>query len=386
MESAAVGRNDDEGRRDKVSAPLAVAADNGLLPTDLLREILLRLPADALCRLRLVCRPWRWFTSDPGFANAHATRHLLITGLDRSRRAVHTLDMSSGNILRRILVPRQGFDLTTAQPDLVCVSPDHGPSFLLNSVTGVVATMPKNVGCAVESPSILGLVPATGEYKVLRFHLESMNRSMVQYCHVVTLGVNRRWRAGSRPPMIIEWRRSGHRVVMGGVAYFLLGTCLLNSASIGPDSIASFDLATEEWRPTMAGPLSSSGSSKLLYHKHRHEFRLAKLNGCLVTVHHYQDCLMNLWFLVDADKGIWAKKHSIQCEPGFCKHACDPPHPLSVLNDERIVFRVLGGVLRAYDPSTSMWADLASLGGYSAIGIHEGSLLCSSVQPINPDP
>jgi hypothetical protein len=95
---------------------------------------------------------------------------------------------------------------------------------------------------------------------------------------------------------------------------------------------------------------------------------------------------MNIWFLVDADKGIWAKKHSIQCEPGFCKHACDPPHPLSVLNDERIVFRVLGGVLRAYDPSTSMWADLASLGGYSAIGIHEGSLLCSSVQPINSDP
>jgi hypothetical protein len=70
---------------------------------------------------------------------------------------------------------------------------------------------------------------------------------------------------------------------MGGVAYFLLGTCLLNSASIGPDSIASFDLATEEWRPTMAGPLSSSGSSKLLYHKHRHEFRLAKLNGCLLS-------------------------------------------------------------------------------------------------------
>ncbi|PAN06429.1 hypothetical protein PAHAL_1G263200 [Panicum hallii] len=333
MESAAVGRNDDEGRRDKVSAPLAVAADKGLLPTDVLREILLRLPADALCRLRLVCRPWRSLTSDPGFANAHATPHLLITGLDRSRRA-HSLI-------------------------LVCVSPDHGPSFLLNSVTGVVATMPKNVGCAVESPSILGLLPATGEYKVLRFHLESMNGSMVQYCHVVTLGVNRRWRAGPRPPMIIGWRRSGHRVVMGGVAYFLLGTCLLNSASIGPDSIASFDLATEEWRPTMAGPLSSSGSSKLLYHKHRHEFRLAKLN----------DCLMNIWFLVDADKGIWAKKHSIQCEPGFCKHACDPPHPLSVLNDERIVFRVLGGVLRAYDPSTSMWADLASLGGYSAIAV-----------------
>ncbi|RLN07886.1 hypothetical protein C2845_PM11G07510 [Panicum miliaceum] len=278
MESSAVGRNDDEGRRDKVSAPLAVAADDGLLPTDVLLEILLRLPADALCRLRLVCRSWRSLTSDPGFANAHAGRHPLITGLDPSRRAVHTQDMSSGNILRRILVPRQGFDLTTAQPDLVCVSPDHGPSFLLNSVTGgVVATMPKNVGCAAESPSIIGLVPATGEdYKVLRFHLESMNRSTVQYCHVVTLGVNRRWRAGPRPPMIIEWRRSGHRVVMGGVAYFLLGTCLFNSASIGPDSIASFDLATEEWRPTMAGPLTLS-STKLLYHKHKHEFRSSTL-------------------------------------------------------------------------------------------------------------
>ncbi|OEL27778.1 hypothetical protein BAE44_0011205 [Dichanthelium oligosanthes] len=320
MESV-IRRNDDDGR-DKVNdAPLAAAAAAGIgvLPTDVLRDILLLLPADALCRLRLVCRPWRSLTSDPGFATAHAVRHPLITGLGSSRREVCIFGMS-GNVLRRILVPRRGLHLTSAQPDLVRVTPDRGPSFLVNSVTGEVATMPKNAGSAVESPSILGFVPATGEYKALRFGLLQINCSLVQSCHVVTLGGNQRWRVGPRPPVLIEWKRSVHRVVMGGAAYFLLRQSLLNSADVDPDSIASFDLATEEWRPTtMAGPLSSlltgPSDTKLLYLKHRYEFRLAQLDGCLVVVHHHGDCSMNLRLLVDKDKRLWAKKYSMQCEP-----------------------------------------------------------------------
>ncbi|KAF8696783.1 hypothetical protein HU200_036416 [Digitaria exilis] len=54
----------------------------------MLREILLRLPADALCRLRLVCRPWRSLTSDPSFARAHAARHPLIAERGPHRRRV----------------------------------------------------------------------------------------------------------------------------------------------------------------------------------------------------------------------------------------------------------------------------------------------------------
>ncbi|KAF8735764.1 hypothetical protein HU200_014441 [Digitaria exilis] len=45
------------------------------MPEDALYEILLRLPAEDLCRLRAVCRPWRSLLSDPHFIAAHAARH-----------------------------------------------------------------------------------------------------------------------------------------------------------------------------------------------------------------------------------------------------------------------------------------------------------------------
>ncbi|KAL6850502.1 hypothetical protein ACP4OV_021129 [Aristida adscensionis] len=45
------------------------------LPLDALYEVLLRLPAKDLCRLRAVCRRWRALLSDPQFVAAHAARH-----------------------------------------------------------------------------------------------------------------------------------------------------------------------------------------------------------------------------------------------------------------------------------------------------------------------
>jgi len=56
------------GRRKKpaeLPAPVSIALasqNDGLLPTNVLYEVLLRLPAKELCRLRLVCRSWRSLT------------------------------------------------------------------------------------------------------------------------------------------------------------------------------------------------------------------------------------------------------------------------------------------------------------------------------------
>ncbi|CAO2180599.1 unnamed protein product [Urochloa humidicola] len=53
MASASLVRN---GRRRLNDAhPAVVVSNDGVLPADALYEVLLRLPADALCRLRLVC-------------------------------------------------------------------------------------------------------------------------------------------------------------------------------------------------------------------------------------------------------------------------------------------------------------------------------------------
>jgi hypothetical protein len=129
------------GRRKKpaeLPAPVSIALasqNDGLLPTDALYEVLLRLPAKELCRLRLVCRSWRSLTSDPGFARAHASRHPpLVAGMWKSTE-VHLLDLTRGNNIVRLLhVPQPVYDLSTAQLGLLCVSPIDGClSYVLDS-------------------------------------------------------------------------------------------------------------------------------------------------------------------------------------------------------------------------------------------------------------
>ncbi|OEL15303.1 hypothetical protein BAE44_0023677, partial [Dichanthelium oligosanthes] len=106
------------------------------LPTDVLYEVLLRLPAIVLCRLRLVCRWWRSLTSDPDFAKAHTFRHPLVAGisLKRRRREVHIIDLS-GNVVRRLPIARSVYDLNT-HLDLICVSAEWGwcSSYILTAV------------------------------------------------------------------------------------------------------------------------------------------------------------------------------------------------------------------------------------------------------------
>ncbi|KAF8731991.1 hypothetical protein HU200_015941 [Digitaria exilis] len=78
--STSLVRHDDDEHGKPHGPPLAVAND-GVLPTDVLRDVLLRLPANVLCRFRLVCRSWRQLTFDPTFAEAHSRRYPLVVTL-----------------------------------------------------------------------------------------------------------------------------------------------------------------------------------------------------------------------------------------------------------------------------------------------------------------
>jgi hypothetical protein len=101
---------------------------DGVLPADVLYDVLLRLPANDVCRRRAVCRSWRTLTSDPGFARAHASRHPLLAGVHISRdddREIRVVDLFSGDIVRRITPvarPRYGMN---SQLHMVCVSAMH---------------------------------------------------------------------------------------------------------------------------------------------------------------------------------------------------------------------------------------------------------------------
>ncbi|OEL15206.1 hypothetical protein BAE44_0023773 [Dichanthelium oligosanthes] len=108
------------------------------------------------------------------------------------------------------------------------------------------------------SPFLLGHIPSTAERKVFYSHMSitthvGQGGHAVQACKVTALdgdGGAGRWRVIPSPPALIA-SNSRNRVVIEGVAYFLLNLFYNNHANLKPDAIAVFGLATEEWRPTM---------------------------------------------------------------------------------------------------------------------------------------
>ncbi|KAL6595054.1 hypothetical protein ACP70R_048157 [Stipagrostis hirtigluma subsp. patula] len=373
------------------------APNDGLLPTDVLREILLRLPANVLCRFRLVCRSWRSLTSDPIFAKAHSSRHPLVVCLhaDAGRRGcsreIRFVDLS-GNIVKRISTGQDwdGHGLTL-QHNLLCVTHVKGKACVVHPATGAITVLPSDIAAkhennstAIYSMSIIGQVPSTGEYKVLRIHRYHMDDEPEQTCDVITLGGSSSggagsWRVRQRPPIRVM-TTSFHEAVVGGVAYFLLDGYLL--ANVKRDAIASFDLATEEWRSTtFRGPLNDllTGADD----EHRISLYLARLNGCLVTIcRNYQDwrdedCCIDLWFSMDIDKGLWTKRYCLRSVPSLLHEGL--VFPLVALDNERILLWVNGaGILREYNTRASTSTNLATIQNCFSVSMYQGSLLCSS--------
>ncbi|GJN03452.1 hypothetical protein PR202_ga20902 [Eleusine coracana subsp. coracana] len=269
------------------------AAGRGVLPLDVLFHVLVRLPAKEICRFRAVCRPWRSLTSDPVFIEEHAARHgspLIVASFHDDDKHVHLMDLC-GRILKTLPVPA-GLTCLCSRLDLICVASLIGNISLINPATGAVKYLPNAPAEHFESHDS----SSDEEYKVLRVSSVSTPTTWFDDredlpCHgtgVLTVnGSARRTRCDMR-------------------------------CGIAPHYIAVFNLDKEQWR-SIPGPRHGDyydhGSfdddedvSK--YFDMWTGSTLAELNGCLVLLHKRdpQDSstFLDLWFLSDAKKHVWA--------------------------------------------------------------------------------
>ncbi|CAL5079006.1 unnamed protein product [Urochloa decumbens] len=257
------------------------------LPFDASYEILLRLPAKDLCRLRAVSRAWRSLLSDPQFIAAHRACHpgpLIVSGHPtstghRSGDVQFNIMDLSGRIIKRLHVAGDGTtDNATddvkisSQAGLVCILGDMGKRCrVLDPATGAVTSLPEGLAeeHAANRPDmgqysatvVCGKVASTGEYKVLRvldirlFSFPCFNSNPKPLCELLTLNGsgNARWRGKkTSPDPVIVYDQTSRAVLDGCVYFFLKEDAPLHTT--GPKRIASFDPGTEEWRRTMKGP------------------------------------------------------------------------------------------------------------------------------------
>ncbi|TVU41351.1 hypothetical protein EJB05_14858, partial [Eragrostis curvula] len=326
------------------------ASDIGALPLDSLCEILLRLQAKELCRLRLVCRLWRSLLSDPLFATAHASRHpmpLIIAGYTQEAGRDVLVDIMdlSGQIVKQV----RGMDgdrVLSLPLDRVCVNNIdstsssyrvfnpireelyHLPDKLLDPATGAVYHIPGNfaeehlelASSLITNPKYLfGQIAGTGEYKVFRmlfhFSIGIGGRQMLEVCSLNGSSSSSGWRAITSPEDGIQISRFTS-VVINGIVYSTRydphHSITFDNQVTEKDLIFTFDLETETWGPCIRGPpITFPDDADLMFYylglPNVKQLALANLRRSLVVVHGPAPYI-DLWFLMDSGKNLWVKQ------------------------------------------------------------------------------
>ncbi|GJN24842.1 hypothetical protein PR202_gb12610 [Eleusine coracana subsp. coracana] len=364
--------------------PAPAASSCGALPLDALSEILLRLPAKDLCRLRAVCRSWYSVTSDPFFIGAHAARHpgpLFLAKFRGDRAHIHVVDLS-GTVIKRMPETSASHQVLFTRLNLACLATEWNRCRVLNPATGAVRVLPEGPApnhvnrVNLSNPYTffaLGRVTSTAVYKVFRMFnrpgFMSMGQQLFELFTINGCTDHARWREMQSPVHVVKpWTG----VVADGVVYFFVMDTIGNV--IPPDFIVSFDLGREEWRRGLTGPISGNAGALEQYRKKKAELDLAELKGYLVVAHYHESpCRMDLWFLTNFENEIWVKEYSIPIiqtpNYDFCVK------PLFVLDDGRLVlYQTPIGQLLICDPGANTFAEV-EMGHLDSVGVFTGSLL-----------
>ncbi|KAJ1275025.1 hypothetical protein BS78_05G105300 [Paspalum vaginatum] len=112
------------------------------------------LPAKELCRLRVVCRPWRSLLSDPRFIAAHTSCHpepLIVASHDTScechdeGRVLCDIMDSNGRVIKRILATGNEW-MMFAHLEFVCIETRWTKNcHMVNLATGDVFSLPEEL-------------------------------------------------------------------------------------------------------------------------------------------------------------------------------------------------------------------------------------------------
>jgi hypothetical protein len=152
--------------------PVVATSNDGVLPMDLLYEIMLRLPTQPLCRFRAVCRSWRFLLCHPEFiAAAQNPGPLLAIGVNydysSSSNQVSVVDMESGDVVERVNVASNNTEVCRLNHDRVVCVPDPNIKVirLIDLDNDAVCRLPRP--SFYSTWSIVSRAAATGDRKVL---------------------------------------------------------------------------------------------------------------------------------------------------------------------------------------------------------------------------
>ncbi|KAK6135610.1 hypothetical protein DH2020_030658 [Rehmannia glutinosa] len=260
------------------------------IPSEILLEMLLRLPAKSLFRFRTVCKAWRRIIDDPSFIKSHNNNQHSDTTLfiRTSTGTLYSLSLDSLNytngqqtidVTHVKNVVRQGVPRLPAFPVASC----HGLILIShydikkiwviwNPLTGEFHELPQPDIDVRLIGSGLGYDSVSDDYKVVRIDEMCRNGKVVYQTFVYSLKLNS-WKMIRDCPCDFSWGSQG--VFLNGALHW-----------ISWDMIIALDLAVEDYRQL---PLPSV---RLPVDK-----RLDALGGCLILSDAY--AMKRAWVMKD---------------------------------------------------------------------------------------
>ncbi|XP_056699840.1 F-box protein CPR1 isoform X2 [Spinacia oleracea] len=327
-----------------------------VLPTEIIAEILSKLPVKILLRFLCVCKAWNLLIKTPNFIKLHlnqtlisnSDRHILLyyPFLYSAELDIHH-DRISFSKLHHPLSPLQ-VHLFGSCNGIICIAdPSKTDIFLFNPLTKSHRKLPANKILNSDIGYVLfgfGYDSKNDDYKVLRlvqgFTNDKMFYSEAKLCSLN----NNSWKSVEGISLYLIYADC-HGVLVNEALHYIV-----NSEELGSSGkfIASFDLQNESFSLMDCSKFLGKGESNLM-------MLLTELDGCLcVMVNHLNNFILeraDLWVMKEyGNKESWAKLYSIGQE---CVRSGMQIKPIVYSKDGK-------SILLEIDVSKFAWYDLES--------------------------
>ncbi|KAK9064394.1 hypothetical protein SSX86_015776 [Deinandra increscens subsp. villosa] len=310
-------------------------------PTEIIEEILSRLPVKTLLQFRSVSKPWRSLISDPPFTKLHFSRSghrtaLFISAYDPSARKRYFLSapLDGGSVTHLATldnVPPCTSNTTESEHlnGLVCFTSANGTfdsnyAFVVNPSTHKILKVPDSVSWVNygdgESNTcyLFGFHESRNEHKILNIRIRKFRSVEI----LIFCMSNHSWRKLNEkfPIGYDEYSiRIKCSVCVNSVIHFMI----LNSSDI-----LTFDLQTEKF--------SKISTPDYIMPQGIVAYRIIKINGCVGIVCHDEESIqMHIWILQDYERRVWVRETITFPEPWI---DLDGTSPLDSVNMDEIIF------------------------------------------------
>ncbi|XP_042484709.1 F-box protein At3g07870-like, partial [Macadamia integrifolia] len=363
------------------------------LPSDVVFDILSRLPIKTLASCRCVCKDMCYITHFRRFIKMHHNRatqgdippSLLLHArycIDELRNDIYllqhdtrydTLDGRAVFANPKFFPPKKEFEVVGSCNGLLCLSEPmyYGPRFVCNPVTGEYICLPKpDKHTDFDIVSGFGFDEADNEYKVLRMLFHSIDlgfgngtSSFKLEGEVYSLSLGK-WRHIGDVPYPLRGKASP--AFVNGSLHWM--TDEYGSLNV-PELIVSFDLGREEFQVVPPPPGFVPGWRS-------HRLNLGVLGERLCLFDYSIDRRLEIWVMKKYGvKGSWTKEYIIS-RRGLGR---DDGHfiPLRLMKNGELLMSYNGECLVLYDPVMKRFRDIQIHGlppRFEAI-THAGSLL-----------